>query len=106
MKLLDSPKADSPEIGAPSLPSRMPTTTRPMNAGSSVNDDASRLDGPAKVTGRAKYGRDVYFANGLYIGFLRCPYGAADLESSDQDGAKAISGVVDVEITRKDGKYH
>ena len=41
-------------------PSDMPTTNRPMNAGSSVNDNASRLDGVAKVTGAAKYGRDVY----------------------------------------------
>jgi xanthine dehydrogenase YagR molybdenum-binding subunit len=91
---------------AAQFPSDMPTTTRPMNAGSSVNDNASRLDGPAKVSGQAKYGRDVYFANGLYIGFLRCPYGAADLETSDDAAAKAIPGVVDVEITRKEGKYH
>lgn len=87
-------------------PSDMPTTTRPMNAGSSVNDNASRLDGPAKVTGTAKYGRDVYFKNGLYIGFLRCPYGAADLATSDPEAARAVPGVVDVEIVRKDGKYH
>jgi xanthine dehydrogenase YagR molybdenum-binding subunit len=87
-------------------PTDMPTTNRPMNAGSSVNDNASRLDGPAKVTGTAKYGRDMYFANGLYVGFLRCPYGAATLESSDVEAAKAVPGVVDVEIQRKDGKYH
>src|SRR6185295_8464218 len=102
MARLDSPNAAGPAT----LPSDMPTTTRPMNAGSSVNDNASRLDGPAKVTGRAKYGRDVYFANGLYIGFLRCPFGAADLETSDEAAAKAVPGVVDVEITRKEGMYH
>jgi xanthine dehydrogenase YagR molybdenum-binding subunit len=77
-----------------------------MNAGSSVNDNASRLDGPAKVSGRAKYGRDMYFTGTLYVGFLRCPYGAADLESSDIDAAKSVPGVVDVEISRKDGKFH
>lgn len=87
-------------------PTDMPTTTRPMNKGSSVNDNASRLDGPAKVTGTAKYGRDVYFKNGLYVGFLRCPYGAADLATSDPEAARAVKGVVDVEISRKDGKYH
>jgi xanthine dehydrogenase YagR molybdenum-binding subunit len=87
-------------------PTDMPTTNRPMNAGSSVNDNASRLDGPAKVTGRAKYGRDMYFANGLYVGFLRCPYGAATLDSSDVEAAKSVPGVVDVDIQRKDGKYH
>lgn len=87
-------------------PTDMPTTTRPMNAGSSVNDNASRLDGPAKVSGTAKYGRDVYFKNGLFIGFLRCPFGAADLTGSDEAAARAVPGVVDVELTRKDGKYH
>lgn len=86
----------------------MPTTNRPANAGSSVNDNASRLDGPAKVTGRAKFGRDMYFAGGLYVGFLRCPYGAADLVSCDEDAARSVPGVVDVDISRKgkDGKYH
>src|SRR6185295_10775818 len=87
-------------------PSDMPTTNRPMNAGSSVNDNASRLDGPAKVTGTAKYGRDMYFANGLYVGFLRCPFGAATLDSSDTEAAKSVPGVVDVDIQRQEGKYH
>jgi len=88
------------------VPSNMPTTNRPMNAGSSINDNASRLDGPAKVTGKAKYGRDVYPANGLFVGFLRCPYGAAELVSSDLDAAKGVPGVFDAEIQRKEGKYH
>lgn len=98
MALLDPPTAQNP--------SDMPTTNRPMNAGSSVNDNASRLDGPMKVTGRAKYGRDMYFTGGLYVGFLRCPFGAATLDASDADAAKSVPGVVDVEIQRKDGKYH
>ena len=87
-------------------PADMPTKNRPMNAGSSVNDNASRLDGVAKTTGAAKYGRDVYFSNGLYIGFVRCPFGAADLESSDAEAAKAVPGVLDVELIRKEGRYH
>lgn len=90
----------------PHMPTDLPTTNRPMNAGSSVNDNASRLDGPAKVTGRAKYGRDMYIAGGLYVGFLRCPFGAATLDSYDADAAKAVPGIVDVDIQRKDGKYH
>ncbi len=88
------------------MPTDLPTTNRPMNAGSSVNDDTSRLDGPAKVTGKAKYGRDMYFTGGLYVGFLRCPYGAAKLDSLDENAAKAVPGVVEVKITRRDGKYH
>lgn len=84
----------------------LPTTTRPMNKGASLNDDTSRLDAPAKVTGKAKYGKDVYPAGGLHVGFLRCPYGAAELEQSSNDAAKAVPGVLEVEITRKEGKYH
>jgi xanthine dehydrogenase YagR molybdenum-binding subunit len=89
-----------------SVPADMPTKNRPMNEGSSLNDNASRLDGPAKVTGAAKYGRDVYPKDGLFIAFLRCPYGAADLESSDEAAAKAVPGVLDVQIERKEGQYH
>src|SRR5215212_4425022 len=96
----------TPMVRRDQTPTDMPTTNRPMNAGSSVNDNASRLDGPAKVTGTAKYGRDMYFDKGLYVGFLRCPYGAATLDRCDTDAAKAIPGIVDVDIQRKDGKYH
>ena len=67
---------------APHLPTHMPTTNRPINAGSSINDDASRLDGVPKVTGAAKYGRDVYPPNGLFIALVRCPHGAADFVSA------------------------
>src|ERR1044071_8062569 len=102
-RLDDPPKAGSAPV---QMPSNLPTTNRPMNDGASVNDNASRLDGPAKVTGAAKYGRDMYFANGLYVALLRCPFGAATLESYDADATKAIPGVVDVDIQRNEGKYH
>ncbi len=90
----------------PHTPTNMPTTNRPQNKGASLNDDASRLDGPMKVTGKAKYGRDMYFANGVYVAFVRCPYGAADLESSDIEAAKKVAGVLEVDLSGKEGKYH
>ncbi len=93
-------------VRAETNPASMPTANRPMNAGSSVNDDASRLDGPAKVTGAAKYGRDVYIKDGMFIAFVRCPFGAADLASSDEEAAKAVPGMLDVVVFRKEGKYH
>lgn len=86
-------------------PSFMPTDNRPQNAGSSMHDDASRLDAVEKVTGQARYGRDVYIDGGLYAKFIRCPYGAADLESHDRDAALAVDGVVDLEIERERGRY-
>ncbi len=88
------------------LPTSMPTTNRPLNAGSSMNDDASRLDGLAKVTGRAKYGRDMYLPNSLFAAFIRCPIGAGDLESADEEAARAVPGVVEVEVSGRSGQYH
>lgn len=89
------------------LPTSMPTTNRPINAGASMNDDTSRLDGVAKVTGRAKYGRDMYLPNSLFVAFVRCPYGAADLVSVDQDAAMKVPGVLEVTMSDiKAGKYH
>ena len=65
-----------------------------------------RPDGVDKVTGRAKYGRDVYFPNTLFATFVRCPYGAAKLLSVDEAAALAVPGVVEVEITGDAGRYH
>jgi xanthine dehydrogenase YagR molybdenum-binding subunit len=95
-----------PVANAPHLPTYMPTTNRPMNAGSSINDDASRLDGVPKVTGAAKYGRDMYPRNGLFIALVRCPHGAADFVSADEAAAKAVPGVVEVQIEGKECRYH
>jgi xanthine dehydrogenase YagR molybdenum-binding subunit len=83
-----------------------PLSNRPLNAGSSMNDDASRLDALAKVTGSAKYGRDVYPANALFIAFVRCPYGSATLEACDTDAAKAVPGVVEADVSKRQGNYH
>jgi xanthine dehydrogenase YagR molybdenum-binding subunit len=85
---------------------RMPTTNRPINAGSSMDDDASRIDAWAKVTGQAVYGRDRYLPNALFVMFVRCPYGSAQLESFDKDAAMAVPGVVEVDVNGKDGQYH
>jgi xanthine dehydrogenase YagR molybdenum-binding subunit len=88
------------------LPTSMPTDNRPMNRGTSMNDDTSRLDGVAKVTGTAKYGRDQYLPNSLFVGFVRCPFGAGELESYDEAAAKAVPGVVEAEVNGKDAQYH
>ncbi len=71
-----------------------------------MNDQATRLDAVAKITGAAKYGRDVYPEGGVFIRFIRCPFGAASLTSVDVAAAKAVPGVLDVELTKKeDGSY-
>src|SRR5262245_28261789 len=83
-----------------------PTDNRPLNAHAAVNNDVSRMDGVAKVTGRAKYGRDQYVPNAIFGAFVRCPFGNAELESSDQEAAKAVPGVLEVEVSGKKGSYH
>lgn len=88
------------------LPTDMPTSNRPRNDGASMNDHASRLDGIAKVTGHARYGRDQILPNSLFVAFVRCPFGAATLESFDERAALAVPGVVEVEIDGKEGRYH
>ena len=93
-------------MSTPHIPTTMPTANRPANRGASLNDDTGRLDALAKVTGRAKYGRDVYFPNGLFVAFVRCPYGAAELESADKSAALAFPGVIEVQITGDRGRYH
>ncbi len=90
----------------PHIPTVMPTSNRPLNAGAAINNDTSRLDAVAKVTGGARYGRDVYLPNALFACFIRCPYGAAELEEADTAAAQAVPGVVEVEVRGKRGQYH
>ncbi len=94
------------EDHAPSIPTNMPTTNRPLNIGSSVNDQTSRLDGAVKVTGRAKYGKDMLLPGMLYVKLIRCPWGSASLESYDAKAAEAIPGIVEVTLNGKKGEYH
>lgn len=89
----------------PHTPTVMPTDNRPINSGTSIDDNTSRLDAVAKVTGRARYGRDMYLPNSLFVGFVRCPYGAGKLASHDADAAKAVPGVIELEITGDTGQY-
>lgn len=88
------------------LPTVMPTTNRPRNLGKSLDDDTSRLDGVAKVTGAAKYSRDMFAPNQLFLGFVRCPYGNATLRSINQDAAQAVKGVLEIQMIGETGRYH
>lgn len=87
-------------------PTVMPTTNRPGNAGTSMDDDASRLDGIPKIDGSARYGRDVYPKDVLFARFIRCPWGSATLTSANEDAAKAVPGVVEIRIDSREANYH
>jgi xanthine dehydrogenase YagR molybdenum-binding subunit len=52
-----------------------------------------RLDGPAKVTGDARYGIDVRLPGMLYGRILRCPHPAATVSAIDVTAARRAPGV-------------
>ncbi|GAB4185725.1 MAG: xanthine dehydrogenase family protein molybdopterin-binding subunit [Phycisphaeraceae bacterium] len=68
-------------------------------------NDGVRLDIVEKVTGKAKYTTDYYPQGLLWAGYIRCPYGKAELISFDRDAALAVPGVLEVEITKREGIY-
>jgi xanthine dehydrogenase YagR molybdenum-binding subunit len=72
--------------------------TRPL-----LGKSISRVDGPVKSSGRAKYTYD-YNPKGLLAGkILRCPYAHAKITSIDTSAAEKIPGVKAVEIIQKEG---
>ena len=68
-----------------------------MSSGQSV----SRLEGPAKVTGAARYAADNHLDGMLYGVFIGSPVAAGRIRSIDAAGAELIPGVVRV-LTRHD----
>ena len=72
--------------------------TRPL-----LGKKISRVDGPIKVSGRAKYTYD-YNPDGLLAGkILRCPYAHARITSIDISAAEKMAGVKAVQIIQKPG---
>ena len=64
----------------------------------------SRLDGPVKVSGRAKYTYDQN-PKGLLAGaILRCPHAHAKVVSVDTSAAEKIPGVKAVQVLQGPGK--
>ena len=72
--------------------------TRPL-----LGKRISRVDGPVKVSGRAKYTYD-YNPDGLLAGkILRCPYAHARITSIDTSAAEKMPGVKAVKIIQTAG---
>ena len=72
--------------------------TRPL-----LGKKISRVDGPVKVSGRAKYTFD-YNPDGLLAGkILRCPHAHARITSIDVSAAEKMSGVKAVQVIQKPG---
>src|SRR5919106_3818311 len=66
-----------------------------------IGTSVPRVDGIAKVTGKAKYAGDLVIPGMLEGKFLRSPYAHARIRSIDTREAEAIPGVITI-ITSKD----
>ena len=68
-----------------------------------LDNDHARLDIVEKVTGRAKYTTDYYPKVCLWANYIRCPYGNAKATSMNLDAARAVRGVLEVQIDKQEG---
>ena len=92
-----------PEVQAPARPpqhERYPWPEKPRLLGTRV----SRIDGPLKVSGRAKYSYDISRPGMLYGRILRSPHAHARLKSIDASAAEKAPGVKALLITIKPGE--
>ncbi|HEV2177968.1 MAG TPA: xanthine dehydrogenase family protein molybdopterin-binding subunit [Terriglobia bacterium] len=63
----------------------------------------TRIDGPVKSSGRAKYSYDVHPEGMLYGKILRCPYPHAKVTSIDTSEAEKLRGVEAVRVIQPAG---
>lgn len=68
-------------------------TWGPKDAHTLLNTALPRVDGPAKVSGKARYSYDVRPAGMLYGRFLISPYACADVTHIDTGAAEKMEGV-------------
>ena len=69
-----------------------------------IGTKVSRLDGPAKSTGTAKYSFDINRKDMLHGKILRCPHAHAKLVSLDTSAAEKMPGVKAVHVIANVGK--
>ncbi len=68
-----------------------------------IGSRLSRLDGPVKATGRAKYAYDQNRLGMLWAQMVRCPHAHARITAIDTAAAEAIDGVVRVHVIQEVG---
>src|SRR5258707_7173 len=83
---------DTPNYSSP------PPSTR-----SFIGKRISRVDGPVKVTGRAKYTYDVKRTDMLFGKVVRCPYAHAKVVSVDTAAAEKMPGVKAIHVVQGPG---
>ena len=68
-----------------------------------IGKHISRLDGPVKATGRAKYAYDVNRRGMLWAIMVQCPHAHARITAMDTSAAEAMDGVVKVHVIQDVG---
>ena len=68
-----------------------------------IGKRVSRVDGPLKSSGRAKYTYDVHRPGMLYGSVVRCPYAHAKVTAVDTSAAEKMPGVVAVHVIQGPG---
>ena len=68
-----------------------------------IGKEISRVDGPAKVSGKATYTYDVNLPGMLYARVVRCPYAHAKVKSIDTGAAEKIAGFKAVYVIQGPG---
>ena len=102
---IPDPGSRSPQVAEVQAPARPPQhpkypwPEKPRLIGTRI----SRLDGPLKVSGRAKYSYDIARPGMLYGRILRSPHAHARLKSIDAAAAEKAPGVKALLITIKPG---
>src|SRR5579864_5434488 len=75
----------------------------PADRRSLIGKRISRVDGPDKVSGRAKYTYDLHPPGMLYGKVVRCPYAHAKVVSLDTSAAEKMPGVGAVHVVQGAG---
>jgi xanthine dehydrogenase YagR molybdenum-binding subunit len=91
-----------PEVQAPARPAQHPTYPWPEKP-RLIGTRISRVDGPLKVSGRAKYSYDISRPGMLYGRMLRSPHAHARIKSIDASAARTAPGVKAVLLTANPG---
>ena len=76
---------------------------KPRSELSLLNTDIPRVDGPEKVTGRARYTHDVRLPGMVWVRVLLSPFPRATVHGIDVEPARAVPGVVYAEARKEEG---
>jgi xanthine dehydrogenase YagR molybdenum-binding subunit len=71
-----------------------------------LENDAPRVDIVEKVNGAAKYTTDYYLPKMMWAAYIPSDFGDARVRDSNVAAARAVKGVLAVELEKDAGRYH